>query len=315
MKTKLFDDDFINIFWDRLGERTKETILALKNNRKPNIIRYALHITSFCNMNCKYCREDKRNPKIMDRSFFRKLCLNAGKKGIIHITGGEPMIVHWLEEEIYQNRSVTQFALNSNAFILPKDKTLETIFRYKTSLDDYDEKRWDKITGGYHFKKVVSNIKKITETVKYVSICYTATHNNANRLGKFIDFCNLEFPKLFAISVSFYKGKGKKLILTKEDIDNLFQHSKKLNPISNKLFLATHSKKGNYFPNNIKIPCYLSLTERLYDEYNKEYHCSHLYRDKVIPPGNPGKNEHCITGCNLRFGRYNKDIHNTLERR
>jgi len=304
-------DSLSNVFWDRIAERAEETILAIKENRTPIIVRYALHITSRCNMRCIYCREIKNHTN-MSRLLFIKLCKEAGKNGIIHITGGEPLMVYWLEEEIYNYRNITRFALNSNLLIMPKKKTLKSIFRCKTSLDDYDENRWNKITGGDYFKIVISHIKQVSEQVKYTSVCFTATHQNTYRLENFIQFCKQQFPKLFSISVSFYKGENINLILTKEDIDMLFNASEEMNEVSKQIFLETHSRMGNYFPENIHIPCYLSLTERLYDEYGHEYYCSHLYRDKVNPPGNPGKDEHCITGCNARFNKFNQIIHQKI---
>lgn len=306
------DDTKANIFWDRIAERAEETILALKENRSPKIIRYALHMTSKCNMDCKYCREVRGHTN-MPRALFIKLCHQAGKNGIIHITGGEPLSVPYLEEEIYNYKDITRFALNSNLLIMPKDQTLRSIFRCKTSLDDYDEKRWNELTGGNFFKIVVSHIKQVIEIVRYTSICYTATHQNADRLFDFIQFCYSEFPKLFSISVSFYKGEDNNLNLTQEDINKLYNASRYMDEISRQLFLETHTRQGNYYPDNIKIPCYLSLTERLFDEYGYEYYCSHLYRDKVSPPGNPGKDQHCITGCNARFNKFNQLIHQELQ--
>jgi hypothetical protein len=55
-----------------------------------------------------------------------------------------------------------------------------------------------------------------------------------------------------------------------------------------------------------------SLSERLYDEYGKEYYCSHLFRDSVSAPGEPGKDPHCITGCNARFNKFNRQIHESV---
>lgn len=300
-----------NIFWDRISERANETILALKKGEQPPIIRYAIHITSCCNMRCKYCREN-HIPKTMSREFFKSICKKAGYEGIVHITGGEPLLVSWLEDEIIAHRYKTRMALNSNLLIRPRILTLLSIFRLKTSLDDFNENRWNKITGGDFFKKVISNIKYASEIVKYTSVCFTATHQNANRLETFVKFCKKEFPNLFSLSVSFYKGEDKDFILTAQDIKILFNASKNMDKISRQLFIETHSKQGNYYPENIKISCYLSMSERLYDENENEYFCSHLYRDKVSPPGNPGKDLRCINGCNARFNKFNQLIHQEL---
>lgn len=296
-----------NFFWDRMEDRKTETINALKQGYNPKIVRFSVHITNNCNLNCSFCN-DNRGGSIMPRKLFMRICNRAGKNGVVHITGGEPMTVSWLEDELTKNKGVTRFALNTNMVILPKLETLQSIFRLKMSLDNYESSNRKE----HYSKKIISNIKIAIKHVKYSSICYTATHENVSRLDNFISFCKSEFPELFSLSVSFYKGENNNLALTKSDIEKLFITSEKLDPISKQIFLQTHRPTGNFFPDNIKIPCYLSLTERLYDEKGQEYFCSHLYRDHVIPPGNPGKDPHCITGCNARFYQYNKEINEEL---
>lgn len=292
-----------NIFWDRFNDRAVETIQALKADKLPNIIRYAVHMTSMCNLCCTYCKEDKVG-KIIDRNLFIDICHRAGKNGVVHITGGEPMLVPWLEEEIYNLREITRFALNTNLTILPNTKTLETVFRVKTSFDPFRTNR----------ELLIKNIKTVSEIVPNTSITYTATHNTVDYLKTYILFAQLEFPKLYSFGVSFYKGNNTQLILTQQDITSLFKQAELLDTISKQVFMETHSIIGNTFPDNLKIPCYLSMSERLIDENGDEYYCSHLFRDKVKAPGNPGKDEHCVTGCNVKFNKFNKMIHEELQK-
>lgn len=296
-----------NIFWDRMQERADETIAALREKRTPEIVRFAIHLTNRCNMRCIYCHEIKGS-KIMDRKLFSSLCERAGKKGIIHITGGEPTCVPWLDAEIYLQRNTTKMALNTNLLRLPNRKAMESLFRIKTSLDDYNAERWNQLVGGNYFEKVIANIKEAICYTKYVSISYTATHQNASRFERFIEFCQDNFPNIYSVSASFFKGDGD-MALTKDDVAILFKASEKLNPISKHIFDTTHHRNGNYFPENIQIPCYLSMTERLYDEYGREFYCSHLFRDHVAPPGKPGNDPHCVSGCNARFNNFNRIIH------
>lgn len=292
----------MEIWWDRMQERIEETILAYKENRKPDIIRYAIHITSNCNLSCPYCKESKKG-KYMDRELFKKLCYKAGSKGVVHITGGEPMTVPYLEEEIYNLRGITRFTLNTNMLILPKRDALKSLFKIKTSLDTYRPQS----------SIIMDNIKQVSKVVSNISICYTATHENINQLTDFIIHQKKELPFISLMSVSFYKGHNKKLILTQDDISRLFDMAENLDDASKKVFTETHSKEGNFFPENLRIPCYLSMTERLYDENGDEYYCSHLFRDKVSAPGHPGKDGHCVTGCNKRFAEYNKEIHGRIK--
>lgn len=300
-----------NIFWDRIHARAVETVAAIREGRTPNIIRFAVHMTSRCNMKCRYCRETRTGP-IMEREVFCQICQQAGKNGIIHITGGEPMVVPYLEDEIIAHRGLTNFALNSNLLVLPREKTMECIFRMKTSLDDYDGDRWNNLVGGNFFEKVVGNIRRASEAVPHTYVSYTATHLNAHRFKDFIRFCRAKFPHLFAVTCSFFKGAGE-MCLQQHDIDILFEAAEELDDNSKELFVQTHTHQGNNFPENLQIPCYLSMTERLYDENGQQFYCSHLFRDMVTAPGNPGHDPHCVTGCNARFRNYNLKVHEALQ--
>jgi molybdenum cofactor biosynthesis enzyme MoaA len=297
-------------FWDRIGERAEETIAALRAGTTPPIVRFAVHITGRCNMRCKYCKDPKNNV-VMDRELFRDICRRAGTTGVVHITGGEPMCVPWLDKEIQAHPAV-RFAVNSNALVRPADATLALLWRFKSSLDDFDAGRWNDLVRGRFFNRVVDNLRVISQQVKYTSVSFTATHHNAMRFGDFIAFCKRELPDLYSISVSFFKGAGSR-VLTQADIDYLFMAAQDgLNDVSKQVFLETHSVHGNYFPENLTIPCYLSMSERLIDEFGREFYCSHLYRDHVEQPGNPGCDPHCVTGCNARFRKFNALVHEKL---
>lgn len=297
-------------FWDRMAERESETVSALKSGKVPKIFRFAMHLTSACNLRCQYCNEGHK-PDVMNRDLFHNTALLAGVNGTLHVTGGEPMIVNWLEDEIQSLYGVTRFALNTNLTIRPKEKTCEALFRVKTSLDDYDAERWNKLVGGNVFNKVCDNIKYVSNLVKYTSVSYTATHRNAERVERFIDFCYKNFPSLYSLSISFYKGNSE-MALTSKDIEVISRACEQLDANSRRVFFETHKLTGNYFPDNLTRPCYLSLTERLYDCYGTEYYCSHMFRDKVKAPGKPGEEQCCVTGCNARFNAFNKKIQDAL---
>lgn len=305
-------ESYTNTFWDRMESRAEETVSAIKTGRMPDVIRFAVHVTSRCNMSCRYCREDKYGP-VMDKALFYDICKRAGKKGIVHITGGEPLVVPWLENAIWDMRDVTTFALNTNLLRMPSMRTLETVFRVKTSLDDHIAERWEETVGGNFFNLVVDHIYRASEAMPRCSVSFTATHQNSHRFGDFIAFYQDRFPNIYSLSASFYKGNDTKLILQASDIDALFKSAEQLDTISKQLFMDTHTTRGNYFPENLTRPCYLSMTELLIDEHGREFWCSHLYRDKVTPPGKPGDDPNCVTGCNARFAEFNRYIHNAIE--
>jgi hypothetical protein len=70
--------------------------------------------------------------------------------------------------------------------------------------------------------------------------------------------------------------------------------------------------QGVRFPeNSMNKPCYLSMSERVYDYFGNEYFCSHLYRDRVKQDG-CGKHPNCEYGCNRRLVAFNEEVEKLL---
>ena len=61
----------------------------------------------------------------------------------------------------------------------------------------------------------------------------------------------------------------------------------------------------------MKIPCYLSMSEKVIDWNNNEYTCSHLFRDGIFYT-KPKKHDKCRYGCNRRLVMFNQDVSNRL---
>jgi MoaA/NifB/PqqE/SkfB family radical SAM enzyme len=169
------------------------------------------------------------------------------------------------------------------------------------------------------FQKVVSNIKKsLDKTI--TSITCTVTHQNLDHLSKFVDFCNAEFPGLYATFFSVYKGNNPEFAFTHEDVDKFMHEIKpqleaKLQPESLALLQETVDEKTRLmqsvrFPENSNTPCYIHLSERVYD-WEKETSCSHLYRDRVFT--NEVPHQKCLYGCNRKLVAFNQEVHKILK--
>jgi len=149
------------------------------------------------------------------------------------------------------------------------------------------------------------------------------TKDNYLQIPRFIDFANSEFPGVYAVFFSVYKGKNPRFMFTPSDIETFFSRivpvmNKKLKGESLKLFQETMDEKrriieGTRFPENISGgTCYLALSERVFTESGKIEGCSHLHRDGVSCK--PGRiHENCSYGCNRRLVAFNEYVAERLK--
>jgi MoaA/NifB/PqqE/SkfB family radical SAM enzyme len=305
-----------SLYWDDFNKRIVETVAALSDNVSPPIRRVAVFITESCNFRCEYCKSF-RSGNSLSREAFEEIVDKHHKDAIIHITGGEPSTVKWLYPYL-ESRPDVRFHLNTNAFILPP----LTVKRLKVSLDSSDESSWDALVGRKGaFQKVVENIRIASRSV-VTSITFTLTHANMGNVIDFIDFANREFPDLYALFFSVYKGRDSSFAFTDEDVEFFFNSLKPnmlrtLDQESRALLEETIDEKlrliqGVRFPeNSLDKPCYISLTERVYRHDGKEFLCSHLYRDGVTQSGF-SKHPNCEYGCNRRLVAFNEEVEKRL---
>jgi MoaA/NifB/PqqE/SkfB family radical SAM enzyme len=299
-------------YWDDFNRRAKETAECLRTGQEIPVRRVSVFITERCNMSCSYCNHPKSQAELSE-SAFDSIVTRYGSQAIIHITGGEPSLVPWLYPYLKEHGADNRFHLNTNMFILPPAKHVK---RLKVSLDSCNAEYWNRLVGKNSFQTVVENIKKcLPDTV--LSITYTMTRENYLQIPEFINFANSEFPGLYAIFFSVYKGFNKRFVFSDEDVSIFFNNIKPimdatLNPESKALLGETITEKfrmlqGVRFPENSTKPCYLSLSERVFTPDGKMSGCSHLVRDGVA--NQPGvKHEKCKYGCNRRLVAFNECV-------
>lgn len=306
-----------SLYWDDFELRIGETVEALAGGKQPRVRRVAVFITEGCNFRCTYCNVNQ-TPLTLTKSRFEEVVEQYGDDSIIHITGGEPSIVPWLYPYIEEHGDRYRFHLNTNAYLRPP----KNIRRLKVSLDSVDATYWNRLVGRKAWKRVVDNIKVASkETV--TSITYTLTAENYRQAPDFIKFANTEFPDLYALFFSVYKGDHPRFVFKGDDIDDFFdnivpQAEKHLRTESLALLRETMGNKqrliaGIRFPDNdLNEPCYISMSERVIGPDGKESACSHLYRDGIKGVSNE-KCSKCQYGCNQRLVDFNNIVSKKLK--
>lgn len=308
-----------SLYWDDFSQRLAETVTCIKAGQPVPVRRVAVFVTQACNFRCSYCNMPNK-PRTMSKATFEQI-VDSYPDAIIHITGGEPSVVGWLYPYIIERGWERRFHLNTNAYIMPPARHIQ---RLKVSLDSCDAGYWDQLVGEPGaFKEVVKNIKTASrQTV--TSITYTLTRENYWDAIKFASFARNEFPDLYAVFFSVYKGTNPRFAFRQRDIDDFFGYvlpplQEGLNDESRALLNETLNEKlrlieGVRFPdNNIDNPCYLSMSERVYGPNGVESNCSHLYRDGIIGTGSK-KCDKCQYGCNQRLVQFNNLAESFLTR-
>jgi MoaA/NifB/PqqE/SkfB family radical SAM enzyme len=307
-------------YWDDFELRARETVGCLDNHVSPPVRRVAVFITQQCNFRCDYCNTNFE-PKTMSKDRFMEIVDQYGEDAIIHITGGEPSIVPWLYPLIEEHGDRCRFHLNTNAFIKPPSRHVK---RLKVSLDSCDERYWNKLVGREAWRTVVDNIAEASEHT-VTSITYTLTAENYWQAPDFVKFARQEFPSLYALFFSVYKGDEPRFKFGPIEIADFFERvypclEATLDKESLALMRETLGEKqrliaGVRFPeNNLAEPCYISMSERVIGPDGVESFCSHLYRDGIVGTGSK-KCSKCAYGCNQRLVDFNNLVSSRLDDR
>lgn len=306
-----------SLYWDNFETRIDETVKCIKQNQQVPVRRVAVFITNACNFRCKYCNVNF-NSQTLSQQRFEEILDKYGKTAIIHITGGEPSVVKWLYPFLEANGDKYSFHLNTNAYRKPPSKSVK---RLKVSLDSCDPEYWNQLVGRNAFETVVNNIKQaIPDTI--VSITFTLNRQNYKQSVEFARFVKKEFPGLYAVFFSVYKGNNLSFSWDKNIADDFFNNvmpdlEKQLGDESLALIKETIDEKkrliqGVRFPENDCGTCYLSMSERVISPSGQEFYCSHLYRDNVFQD-NFNKHKKCLYGCNRRLVMFNEKVQEMLE--
>jgi len=302
-----------SLYWDNFANRVDATVAALKEGTEVPVSRVAIFITNKCNLACSYCNHP-RGAREMSHQRFETI-IRLHPRAIIHITGGEPSSVRWLYPFLEENKDQYSFHLNTNAVRKPP---FEAVKRLKISLDSANQEEWEALVGRKVFRQVVDNIKEGQDKT-VISITCTVTKQNIQKLPEFARFCKTEFPHIYAIFFSIYKGNDPRFSLEEREADLFFEMRPELESLLNTESIALMGEtieekkrllQGIRFPENKDLPCYISLSERVFD-WKGESACSHLYRDgQLNKPGE--KHPSCLYGCNRRLISFNQEVERRL---
>jgi hypothetical protein len=153
------------------------------------------------------------------------------------------------------------------------------------------------------------------------SVTCVLTRENYFEAPRFVEFCNREFPGLYAVFFSVYKGTNPRFVFSQADCEDFFSNvlpvlDSLLYEESRNLLHETLDEKrrlmdGVRFPKNDEGMCFIALSERVFDPAGREYRCSHLYRDGV-EHALPAKHARCLYGCNRRLVAFNDAVGDLL---
>jgi MoaA/NifB/PqqE/SkfB family radical SAM enzyme len=305
-------------YWDDFERRIRETCDCVRSNKKIPVRRVAVFITNKCNFKCEYCNVSQNKSELSLKQFDR--IVKRYQDSIIHITGGEPSTVKWLYNYIDSCPGV-HFNLNTNAHIRPP----ENIQRLKVSLDSCNGSYFNSLVHRKDaFDKVINNIKLASKRV-VTSITCTLTKENYKESPRFMRWCRDNFPDLYAVFFSVYKGTNEKFMFDSDSANDFFDNIKpklenEMDAESLNLLTETIDEKvrvihGVRFPeNNLHIPCFISMSERVFDSNGDKFNCSHLFRDSIFQKDNK-KHSKCLYGCNRRLVLFNEEVYSQLQKK
>ncbi len=289
-------------YWDLFEKRITETVNSNILGVLPPLRRLSVHLTNKCNLNCSYCNE-KHSPNEMSSDIFQKLVKEYSEigGGVLHITGGEPTCVKYLEDSIYYSALFpnVDLHLNTNMTQMLPLRCYSFIKRLKVSLDSHNSKYFDNLVGRKNsYQTVINNLVKIDTLPKelrpLVSITYTITKENYKTIPEFLKMYYGTFIHFYAVFFSLYKGNNPRFVLDENDERYFFEN---IVPKMNDIWKTMGDKEskalfeGSYFngcfdnkerfPENKEVPCYINLSELTINENGDIWNCSHLFRDGV----------------------------------
>ena len=165
---------------------------------------YVLHLTDACNLNCKYCYENKKCAELSVeniKSIIDYEISNKSKTSHIGFYGGEPLLkknlIFETVEYIKSKKSKTKFSfgittngtLIDDEFIefMKKNDFINIAYSF-----DGDEKvqNLNRVTddGRGTFEVVFKNAKKLLEAFDYTAAMVVVTKNNVRELENSVNF-------------------------------------------------------------------------------------------------------------------------------
>lgn len=176
-----------------------------------------LDTTNRCNAECLYCFVNAEKTKLdteLNEDQIIKIIniLHENNVNAISFGGGEPFLKDMVKI-INSVPSSVNLSITTNGTIINHD-IIECLIKNKVkvtiSLDSINEEEFNKIRKGISLKKVIENIRLISETklVDFLSIRSTVTKYNIDNLRSLILFCDKEGIKKLKINSTNNFGRA-----------------------------------------------------------------------------------------------------------
>lgn len=169
--------------------------MQTNNRRKKYSLR--ISVTPFCNLNCKYCSNNRKPPTrpMMDDNEILEIISSAVKSGINKIcwTGGEPTIRKSLIDLIEKAKKmgIEHQRLTTNGVIYYKiaDKLkIAGLNQVDISIDTLDKDKYKDMCGLDALDDVMKSVSKASKLYTDTKISAVVTKDNFSKLTDLIDF-------------------------------------------------------------------------------------------------------------------------------
>lgn len=166
---------------------------------------YTIHLTGKCNLNCKYCYENKNNDELslqQVKNVFDLAIKDESKKSLITFYGGEPLLkkdliyksIEYAKKLEKENDFKFYYRLNTNGILLDdefikfaKENFINITYSIDGNKESHDSNRINK-DGNGSFDIVNKNAKKLLESQPYTIAMMVITLNNVENLYKNVEY-------------------------------------------------------------------------------------------------------------------------------
>lgn len=290
----------------------KQAVLGLPKNYFGNLLRLlggnptlrplvaTFYLTAQCNLNCVYCedfgaRRNLRNdrPLTLDEAKHVLRTIRTGMDSLI-LTGGEPLLVPYLEELVSYARQELRFRqltlLTNGALLAGRERLLAMLDRVVISLDSVDASSWSGVIGVpvQVAETILQNLHWAAEQQRKLGfvlvINCVLTPQTLPGAGRVLDFCR-EHDILAAFSPqAVHHWPLYDVLISKAYVDFLDQliHEKKVGG------LVLGSWAYLYALRRFEtFACYPTLNPRIWADGSLTFPCRPIERDGGEHGGRP----------------------------
>ncbi|GEM_PF-1887908 len=202
----LYDDSTLSyrvVEKNQMKEGSSDLIVTTSGKRNRNDIlsgpiRIYFELTRRCNLRCKHCFADSSPDEAdgMPKEMIFELLTDMKRAGVINVrfTGGEPTAREDWYDILKFAKSLGLVAALSTNGIFRSDDVIERIKDISpeqlTVSIDGTEKSHDEMRGSGSFRKVVSTLEKLRDTVTNLRITTVLTRKNIGEIPEIVELAN-----------------------------------------------------------------------------------------------------------------------------